>query len=457
MKKIEFIYFKDIIFRVVVLTAVIALIWGCQKEETEVEIVNKTVENFLRIDEKLYDELYNNPAFVSVTQEYVFSRDKMIDSQGKDLHEWQNAVARIDSLAISFECWNLLAYCLKFEKEREVLSRAVHNWGECGMYVGDVCNTFENWKKGWQDYESIERGVIFNISASNRSRFRGEMLTYLNSTGHGGTGYYYRRFVADTPSDTPFFYYNGNILNERLDNIVRIYGPTNVCSEIYYMGRYFYDFVAICNWVDGAFTPINPNPDPGNSPGGENNSEALSQLVEAMGEWQGSSHAFILLQAIQSLDLPSDLMIVLENASKWCDNLLIGNQSSEKAVFHAMRTSQEQSVVKAQENFEIHLKQYLDSSIELGDNWDMGIVVHGITDSFCPSHSGFQYFDWGSVSAIAEHVKWDSWVRSPERTMKTIEVVKHIMEIAYGNDNYSEQGGKAEVILRYWKVEYSNL
>ena len=72
-----------------------------------------------------------------------------------------------------------------------------------------------------------------------------------------------------------------------------------------------------------------------------------------------------------------------------------GNQSDNLSFLHAMREKGE-SIEKAENKFKEHLKtcffEYLFRLDYKESLFILGIALHGITDSFTPSHSGFQSF-----------------------------------------------------------------
>lgn len=77
------------------------------------------------------------------------------------------------------------------------------------------------------------------------------------------------------------------------------------------------------------------------------------------------------------------------------DFLDIGNQSDNVAFLHAM-AAKEESVETAQEKFEEHLKNCFSEYLFLTNEEDalfmLGIALHGIMDSFTPSHTNFQKY-----------------------------------------------------------------
>ena len=77
------------------------------------------------------------------------------------------------------------------------------------------------------------------------------------------------------------------------------------------------------------------------------------------------------------------------------DFLDIGNQSDNVAFLHAM-AAKEESVETAQEKFEEHLKNCFSEYLFLKNDEDalfmLGIALHGIMDSFTPSHTNFQKY-----------------------------------------------------------------
>lgn len=83
------------------------------------------------------------------------------------------------------------------------------------------------------------------------------------------------------------------------------------------------------------------------------------------------------------------------NKSNHGDFLDIGNQSDNVAFLHAM-AAKDENIKKAQEKFEDHLKYCFSAYLFLANEIDalfiLGIGLHGIMDSFTPSHTNFQKY-----------------------------------------------------------------
>ena len=94
-----------------------------------------------------------------------------------------------------------------------------------------------------------------------------------------------------------------------------------------------------------------------------------------------------------------DFFIYINNLEK-DDKGEMANQSDSVSFLHAMKNKDESSIPK--ENFEKHLKNCFSEYLFLSnDNYSLfmlGIALHGIMDSFTPSHTNFQAYtkqDWG--------------------------------------------------------------
>lgn len=186
---------------------------------------------------------------------------------------------------------------------------------------------------------------------------------------------------------------------------------------------------------------------PGSAPLTRSNSECPSCTC-----WNGETHYDIIDAVAEACSLPEAWVSQFRLANDWCDNLLIGNQASEHAYLHAMNTDPNISTKDAQTKFENHLKTYLTNFVNNGYLHDLGVAIHGITDSFCPSHMGFQYYSFNPLSMI-EHAKWDKGENSPQAVQNAKNAVSEIINIIKERKSDSVQK-----VIEYWRETYkSNL
>lgn len=137
---------------------------------------------------------------------------------------------------------------------------------------------------------------------------------------------------------------------------------------------------------------------------------------------------------------------LLKRASNDCDKLL--NQRSSEAFLHAMSTDPDLSAAEAQKKFEKHLMEQFVFFVRDGKSYNLGVALHGITDSFCPSHKGFQYFSIVPTEII-EHTKWDKGENSPGAVLDAIDASVDIINILRERKADSPQRA-----LDYWRIAY---
>lgn len=96
--------------------------------------------------------------------------------------------------------------------------------------------------------------------------------------------------------------------------------------------------------------------------------------------------------------------VLTTNLSKWGNNSVfdVGNQSDNVAFLHAMGAAGDDNKEDSRTEFEKHLKKCFAEYLFLNNpekaTFMLGIALHGIMDSFTPSHMDFQKFseqDWG--------------------------------------------------------------
>lgn len=162
--------------------------------------------------------------------------------------------------------------------------------------------------------------------------------------------------------------------------------------------------------------------------------------------WNEKTHHSIIDEFAKKAGLDKTWIDTLKKASNECDRLL--NQRSSEAYLHAMSTDRNLSAAEAQKRFEEHLMEQFNSFVKDGKIEALGKALHGITDSFCPSHKGFQYVSLVSLEII-EHSKWDKGENSPGAMSDAIDASADIVHILK-----ERKADSAQRALDYWRIAY---
>lgn len=193
----------------------------------------------------------------------------------------------------------------------------------------------------------------------------------------------------------------------------------------------------------------------GSSSGSGGGSNSGSTPGSGNGSWNPQTHHGIL-EAIQSQCRLNDTDLkILIDANDYCDNLLEGNQFSSKAYYHAMKTSEKISEQAARDRFKQHLTENFIMFLTKKETnhidaiYALGIAIHGIVDSFCPGHKGFQYY---SLANFSEHAKQDKGALSPEQVGNSIKVTVTI----YRELNRPEADDQTiDNVIAMWEEAYN--
>jgi len=191
-------------------------------------------------------------------------------------------------------------------------------------------------------------------------------------------------------------------------------------------------------------TPPDPDPDPNPTPG------------DGEGEWNRRTHSVLLETMCIEAGLTVTEYNIFLQANDWCDSFIEGNQWSSMAHLHAMRKSADQSTEEALTDFKEHIEKHFNLFLnDTTDFWSLGIALHGIADSFCPGHAGFQYLNLFNIGDIMEHAYWDEGQHSQNCMSYAKDTMVTIIRILTGFFSLPEEIDLAEEAKEFWLERYN--
>lgn len=450
-------------------------------EMKDVSPSKEIVNNFFTIDEELYNYLTDNDEFIILSENYSRVKWELFFEKQEDKGRLDSIVRQIYLLGEKYNCKNILAYCLYHETHISKLSRITHEWGMCAIYPGGigVCDTRKYWQNAWDICGNLELDAACELGYDkfNLAKYRSMQHDFLSVSrrmispeGQLGNFYFvygglYKKLAITEdihPKMGSLFYARNLPLNSIVSNVSsNVEYDDLICFYIAGMERVFMDFYYSRVWkncISEGIEENTPNPEeniqnPEENPNPVNPSEDLP--------WNKTTHYNILDFVAKKVGFTQEELSILKDVNDWCDSFLNKNQLPSRAYLHAMNTDPNLSVNEAQKKFEDHLKDhFIDYIVEQRID-KLGIALHGIADSFCPSHTGFQYFNpfTATGTEIILHMYWDVGQHAPLYVMYAEQSMITIVNILKGNDNVAvdDTRSKEERALDAWRDAYSKI
>lgn len=241
----------------------------------------------------------------------------------------------------------------------------------------------------------------------------------------------------------------------RVAETLRWSGSVLTVTHFYNLFYRFY-FMDIYDMSPCPACPCYSNPDisdhfPG-AGGGVSGSDDFDFDIDASGEcpnpWNEETHHRIIDSLASKTNLSETELDSLKIMSDWCDKLI--RQKPKSAYYHAMSTASGISKQEAEAKFVDHLADHLTSYIVNRDIKSLGIAFHGIADSFCPGHMGFQYYAL-NPSNMYEHSRLDNGDHALVIVDRTVNFLANFYNILRQVNPDSVFN-----MIEFWKQEYLN-